>query len=99
MDPAIIVHRPRPAGGRHVTVLGQGTGVAHSDRDLIEFLRQSGLDETDAEAMVDGDSTEIELVGAPAHRYGAGPSLTGLEGEHRPEVIDDPFRRRLGNPK
>ncbi|MFE9406826.1 hypothetical protein ACFYNY_34525 [Streptomyces sp. NPDC006530] len=72
MDATIIVHRPRPAGGRHVTVLGQDVGVAHSDRDVIEFLRQSGLDETDAEAMVDGDSPEIEWQGAAAHEYGSG---------------------------
>jgi hypothetical protein len=39
------------------------------DRDLIEFLRQAGIDETDAEAMVDGDSPEIAWQGAPAHHY------------------------------
>ncbi|MEU6048925.1 hypothetical protein ABZ829_00615 [Streptomyces xanthochromogenes] len=71
MDPTIIVHRPRPTGARHVTVLGQDIGVAHSDRDLIEFLRQTGLDESDAEAMVDGHSPEIEWIGTPAHEYGA----------------------------
>jgi hypothetical protein len=71
MDPTIIVHRPRATGGRHVTVFGHDVGLAHSDRDLVEFLRQSGLDETDAEAMVDGDSPEIEWQGAPAHEYAA----------------------------
>ncbi|MFE9123765.1 hypothetical protein [Streptomyces sp. NPDC007172] len=69
-EPPIIVHRPLTRGGRHVYVLGQNTGVAHSDRDLVEFLRLTGIDETDAEAMVDGDSPEIEWRGAPAHPYG-----------------------------
>ncbi|MFE3525708.1 hypothetical protein ACFXOD_29605 [Streptomyces sp. NPDC059161] len=68
----ITVHRPRATGGgRHVTALGQDIGVAHSDRDLVELLRQAGLEESDAEAMVDGDSRDIEWQGAPAHRYEA----------------------------
>ncbi|MFE4860485.1 hypothetical protein [Streptomyces sp. NPDC056670] len=70
-EPPIIVHRPLGRGGRHVSALGQDIGVAYSDLDVIEFLRQSGIDETDAEAMVDGDSPEIEWQGAPAHQYGA----------------------------
>lgn len=67
----IIVHRPRETGGRHVTVHGHDIGLAHSDHDLVEFLRQAGIDETDAEAMVDGDSPEITWQGAPAHHYEA----------------------------
>uniref|UniRef100_A0AAU2UW86 Uncharacterized protein n=1 Tax=Streptomyces sp. NBC_00003 TaxID=2903608 RepID=A0AAU2UW86_9ACTN len=68
-EAAIIVHRPRETGGRHVTVHGQDIGLAHSDGDLKEFLRQSGLDETDTEAMVDGDSPEIEWRGGRPHQY------------------------------
>ncbi|MGW2866241.1 hypothetical protein [Streptomyces sp. NPDC001205] len=70
-DATIIVHRPRERGGRHVTIHGRPIGLAHSDRDLKEFLRQSGLDETDAEAMVDGDSPEIEWRGGQPHQYTA----------------------------
>ncbi|MFF4185134.1 hypothetical protein ACFYZ9_18225 [Streptomyces sp. NPDC001691] len=69
-EPPIVVHRPLARGGRRVYVLGQDTGIAYSDRHLIEFLRQSGIDATDAEAMVDGDSPEIAWQGAPAHEYG-----------------------------
>ncbi|MFE4873859.1 hypothetical protein [Streptomyces sp. NPDC056682] len=65
----IVVHRPLACGGRHVTVHGQPIGLAHSDRDLVEFLRRAGIEETDAEAMVDGDSPEIEWQGGQAHRY------------------------------
>ncbi|MFJ8314188.1 MULTISPECIES: hypothetical protein [unclassified Streptomyces] len=39
------------------------------DHDLIEFLRQAGIDQTDAEAMVDGNSPEIAWQEAPAHHY------------------------------
>ncbi|MFJ8313770.1 MULTISPECIES: hypothetical protein [unclassified Streptomyces] len=63
----ITVHRPRKTGGRHGTVHGHDIGLAHSDRDLVKFLRQAGTDETDAEAMVNGDSPEITWQGAPAH--------------------------------
>ncbi|WP_371648077.1 MULTISPECIES: hypothetical protein [unclassified Streptomyces] len=72
MDQApIVVHRPRGSGGRRVTVRGQIIGLAHSDRDLVEFLRQSGLDETSAEDMVAGNSVMIEWRGGRAHHYEA----------------------------
>ncbi|MFG2144144.1 hypothetical protein ACGFRG_08080 [Streptomyces sp. NPDC048696] len=72
MDAApIIVHRPRGTGGRRVTVRGQIIGLAHSDRDLIEFLRQSGLDETTAEEMVGSNSAMIEWRGGRPHDYAA----------------------------
>ncbi|MFD9561748.1 hypothetical protein [Streptomyces sp. NPDC059994] len=72
MDGAlIVVHRPRGTGGRRVTVRGQIIGLAHNDRDLVEFLRQSGLDETTAEDMVAGDSAMIEWRGGRPHQYEA----------------------------
>lgn len=72
MDGApIVVHRPRGTGGRRVTVRGQIIGLAFSDRDLVEFLRQTGLDETTAEDMVTGDSAMIEWRGGRAHHYEA----------------------------
>ncbi|MFI1106331.1 hypothetical protein [Streptomyces melanogenes] len=54
-----------------MTVRGEIVGLAHSDRDLVEFLRQSGLDETSAEDMVAGNSPLIEWRGGRAHRYEA----------------------------
>ncbi|GGP78078.1 hypothetical protein [Streptomyces melanogenes] len=72
MDGAlIVVHRPRGSGGRRVTVRGQIIGLAHCDRDLVEFLRRSGLDETSAEDMVAGNSALIEWRGGRAHHYEA----------------------------
>ncbi|WP_394436135.1 hypothetical protein [Streptomyces sp. SGAir0957] len=44
-------------------------GLAHSDADVIEFLRRAGLE--NAEDLVLGDSPAIEWRGAPAHEYGA----------------------------
>ncbi|MFI6879042.1 hypothetical protein ACIBL6_36950 [Streptomyces sp. NPDC050400] len=67
--PEIVVQRPSPAGGRRVTVGGTALGLAHSDRDLIEFLRRAGLD--DADGLVLGDSPLIHWCGGCAHRYEA----------------------------
>ncbi|MFD9564329.1 hypothetical protein [Streptomyces sp. NPDC059994] len=50
---------------------GQIIGLAYSDRDLVEFLRQAGIDETTAEDMVAGDSAMIEWRGGQAHQYEA----------------------------
>ncbi|MET7685709.1 hypothetical protein [Streptomyces sp. NPDC005423] len=69
MAPAIVVHRPSPSGGRRVTVNGTILGLAHSDRDLIEFLRRAGLE--NAEARVLGDAERIEWRGGHAHEYEA----------------------------
>ncbi|MFJ8313394.1 MULTISPECIES: hypothetical protein [unclassified Streptomyces] len=63
------MHPPRETGGRHVTVHGPDIGLAHSD--LMEFLRQAGIDEPDAEAMVDSNSPEFAWHGAPAHHFEA----------------------------
>ncbi|MEU9623995.1 hypothetical protein, partial [Streptomyces sp. NPDC048155] len=38
MSTSIVVHRPSPAGGRRVTVGDEIAGLAHGDRDLVEFL-------------------------------------------------------------
>jgi hypothetical protein len=46
----IVVHRISPAGSRRVTVRDQIMGLAHYDRDLLEFLRQTGL--PDAEDLL-----------------------------------------------
>ncbi|MEU6390889.1 hypothetical protein [Streptomyces sp. NPDC046939] len=65
----VAVHRPAPGGGRSVTVADVPLGLAHSDADVIEFLRRAGLE--NAEDLVLGDSPDIEWRGAPAHEYGA----------------------------
>ncbi|MEV0123143.1 hypothetical protein AB0I16_16645 [Streptomyces sp. NPDC050703] len=69
MTPEIVVHRPSPSGGRRVTVGSAILGLAHSDRDVIEFLRRAGLE--DAEALVLGDSRLIRWRGGRAHEYEA----------------------------
>ncbi|MGY0020091.1 hypothetical protein [Streptomyces sp. cg35] len=69
MADEIVVHRPSPTGGRRVTAGQTILGLAHSDRDVIEFLRRAGLD--DAEGLVLGDSPLIRWAGGRAHEYGA----------------------------
>ncbi|KOT28077.1 hypothetical protein ADK84_37510 [Streptomyces sp. NRRL WC-3701] len=56
----------RAAGG------GQILGLAHSDRDVVEFLRRAGL--PDAEPLLD-DPAWVEWRGGQPHDYG-GPSLS-----------------------
>ncbi|MEV6791266.1 hypothetical protein AB0M87_04525 [Streptomyces sp. NPDC051320] len=69
MDGApVVVHPPAGSGGRRVTVRGQIVGLAHSDRDVIEFLRRAGL--PDAEDMLDDDAW-VKWRGGRAHRYEA----------------------------
>ncbi|MEU3185380.1 hypothetical protein ABZ707_14420 [Streptomyces sp. NPDC006923] len=64
----IVVHRPSPSGGRRVTVRGQIVGLAHDDRDLVEFLRRAGL--PDAWDLID-DPTWVEWRGGRAHEWDA----------------------------
>ncbi|MGC5001171.1 hypothetical protein [Streptomyces sp. DT203] len=68
MSAPIVVHGLSPSGGRRVTVNGQIVGLAHDDRDLIEFLRRAGLE--DAWDLLD-DAHWIEWRGGRAHRYEA----------------------------
>lgn len=67
----ILVHRISPSGGRRVVIRIRGVdtvlGVAHSDRDLIEFLRR--LDVPDPDDMVLGDSEAIAWQGGKPHVY------------------------------
>ncbi|MEU9333166.1 hypothetical protein AB0D49_08370 [Streptomyces sp. NPDC048290] len=39
----VIVQPPSPTGGRMVRVGGEILGLAHSLRDVAEFLRRAGL--------------------------------------------------------
>ncbi|MER5688602.1 hypothetical protein [Streptomyces sp. NPDC002205] len=54
----------REAGGRN----GQIVGLAHTDNDLVEFLRRAGLD--DVWDLLD-DAHWVEWRGGRAHRYEA----------------------------
>ncbi|MDI3419263.1 MULTISPECIES: hypothetical protein [Streptomyces] len=69
MSAPIVVHPPQGSGGRRVTVHGEILGLARNDRDLIEFLRRTGLEEPDG--LVLGDSPLIEWRGGRAHEYDA----------------------------
>jgi hypothetical protein len=61
----VVVHPPSPGGGRRVTVRGEIVGLAHSDRDLVEFLRRAGLE--DADLILD-DPRLVEWRGGRAHQ-------------------------------
>ncbi|WP_030906152.1 hypothetical protein [Streptomyces sp. NRRL F-5126] len=65
-DAPIVVHRASGTGGRRVTVRGQIMGLAHSDGDLVEFLRRAGL--PDAGDLLD-DPGWVEWQGGPPHDY------------------------------
>ncbi|MFB6873780.1 hypothetical protein [Streptomyces sp. NPDC056323] len=68
MSTPIVVHGLSRTGGRRVTINGQIAGLAHDDRDLVEFLRRAGLE--DAWDILD-DPNWIEWRGGRAHRYEA----------------------------
>ncbi|MGP3684130.1 hypothetical protein ACTVZO_05350 [Streptomyces sp. IBSNAI002] len=67
----ILVHRISATGGRRVVIRIRGVdtvlGVAHSDADLIEFLRR--IDLPDPEDLVLGDSPAIAWQGGQPHQY------------------------------
>ncbi|MET7545049.1 hypothetical protein ABZS95_05190 [Streptomyces sp. NPDC005479] len=62
----LVVHWPSRSGGRYVTAYGHILGLAHDDRDLIEFLRRAG--HPDAETLID-DPQMVEWRGGRAHHY------------------------------
>ncbi|MER5961495.1 hypothetical protein [Streptomyces sp. NPDC002057] len=65
----IVVNPPSPSGGRRVTVRDHGIlGLAHSDADVVEFLRRAGLE--DADALLD-DPAWVKWRGGRAHEYEA----------------------------
>nr|WSX53695.1 hypothetical protein OG409_35115 [Streptomyces sp. NBC_00974] len=69
----IVVHRIAPSGGRRVTIRVGGAeavlGVAHSDTDLIEFLRR--VEVPDPDELVLRDSPAIEWQADGPHVYEA----------------------------
>ncbi|MCX5439591.1 hypothetical protein OHO83_17525 [Streptomyces sp. NBC_00569] len=64
----IVVHALLGTGGRRVAARGQILGLAHSDRDVVEFLRRAGLE--DAESLLD-DPMWVTWRGGRAHHYEA----------------------------
>ena len=65
----VVVHRVAGTGGRRVSIHTQPVGLAHSDADLVEFLRRAGL--SDAWELLD-DPHWVEWQGHRPHQYGAG---------------------------
>ncbi|MFI6685398.1 hypothetical protein [Streptomyces sp. NPDC050485] len=57
--PPVVVHPPG-AKGRLVTIRGERYGVAYRFSDVVEFLRQAGLDPDDIDL---NDSELIEWRG------------------------------------
>ncbi|MCX4672960.1 hypothetical protein OG453_41055 [Streptomyces sp. NBC_01381] len=51
MSAPTVVHPPAGSGGRRVTVREEILGLAHSDRDVVEFLPRGGA--PDAEEPLD----------------------------------------------
>jgi hypothetical protein len=64
----VVVHRAADTGGRRVSIRAQFAGLAHSDADLVEFLRRAGL--SDAWELLD-DPHWVEWQGDRPHHYGA----------------------------
>ncbi|WP_329451598.1 hypothetical protein OG894_23630 [Streptomyces sp. NBC_01724] len=53
--PPIVVYPPDESGGRRVRVGGEILGMAHSLRDVTEFLRRAGMDDLeDSDVAVSG---------------------------------------------
>ncbi|MER5469238.1 hypothetical protein [Streptomyces sp. NPDC002685] len=66
----IVVGRPAGTGGRRVTIRGRSAGIAHSDADLVEFLRRAGL--PDAWELLD-DPHWVEWQDGRPHEYDTTP--------------------------
>ncbi|MFH8737373.1 hypothetical protein [Streptomyces sp. NPDC017964] len=64
----IVVHRVSPTGGRRVVARGRILGLAHSDHDVVEFLRRAGIE--DAGELLD-DPWWVQWRGGRAHEYEA----------------------------
>lgn len=65
----VLVQPPSPDGGRRVTIHGEFVGTAYHLLDVVEFLRRTGLPETDT--TVD-DPDLIEWRGGGPKAWTAG---------------------------
>lgn len=68
MAAPVVIHRPSLTGGRRVTIQGRIAGLAHTDADVVEFLRRAGL--PDADDLLD-QADWVEWRGGRAHEYEA----------------------------
>ncbi|MFD4231263.1 hypothetical protein [Streptomyces sp. NPDC058545] len=48
----VVVYPPDESGGRRVRVDGEILGMAHSVRDVMEFLRRAGMDDIDEDDVI-----------------------------------------------
>ncbi|MGW1737159.1 hypothetical protein [Streptomyces sp. NPDC001999] len=48
----IVIYPPDESGGRRVRVDGEILGMAHSLRDVTEFLRRAGMDDITEEDVI-----------------------------------------------
>lgn len=53
----VVVYPPSATGGRRVRVDGTILGLAHSLRDVAEFLRRAGMDDIE-----ESDVQQTELI-------------------------------------
>ncbi|MGW0364503.1 hypothetical protein [Streptomyces sp. NPDC002990] len=76
----VVVHRIHPSGGRQVTLRTmsgeESLGLAHSDEDVIEFLRRAGM--PDPDDVVLGDTALVEWDTDVPHVYMADPPTDDL---------------------
>ncbi|MEU4086873.1 hypothetical protein AB0F76_21820 [Streptomyces aureus] len=77
-DAPVLVGRPAAAGGRRVTIRGRSAGIAHSDADVVEFLRRAGL--PDAWELLD-DPRWVGWQGGRPRTYDTTPPGHGDHGE------------------
>ncbi|MFJ9340502.1 hypothetical protein ACIRP0_14560 [Streptomyces sp. NPDC101733] len=77
----IVVHRISPTGGRRVSLRLRDResilGVAHTDADVIEFLRRAEVPDPD-ELVLGSDSPLVEWQGDAPHAYEAEPTDTDV---------------------
>lgn len=77
----IVVHRISPSGGRRVTLRVQdrdaALGTAHTDADVIEFLRRAEVPDPD-EVVLGGGPALVEWQGDAPHVYEAEPTDTDV---------------------
>ncbi|MFD4408239.1 hypothetical protein [Streptomyces sp. NPDC058476] len=64
----IVVHRPVASGGRPVVVRSEVVGLAHTDSDVVEFIRLAGL--ALGKNVLD-DPVWVEWKGGRPHEYEA----------------------------